>query len=1073
MHHRESFAVHFAAALGLMICTACVGGAAAGAAEPLVSVDRDGQLTYRRDEHGNCVPDFSACGYALGERDIPEPAALVAVAPGEGDDDARIQAALDFAATQPASEHGARGAVQLLPGEFQIAGQLRVPGGVVLRGAGAGAGGTVLLATGIDRRAVMRIEGGPPPAAPDEPLPVVDAYVPVGSIELTLPDNHGLTIGDRVIVTRPSTAEWIEQLGCGPRVFGVGWRAGSRDLQWDRTIADVDGPRVTLDAAITVALDQGYGGGAVARRPWPERLQEAGVEDLTIKAAVDPDRPLDEDHAWFGVAVDNAADCWIRRVRFEHLAGGAVVLGPQTTRVSVVDCLSLAPVSELGGYRRHAFFTRGQLGLFLRCWSEDGRHDFSTGFCAAGPNAFVSCRTRGSRDYSGPIESLSAGVLYDNVRIDGHDLRLVNNWAAPTQAGWSATNCLLWQCRAANVRCFAPPGANNWCVGAWANVAGDGVIESVSDIVRPLSLYQAQLAQRVGAEAARRVDPVLGKSIAATSPTYDEAAAFVAQSNEPARQLIDVIEEKIAAAQELRLDEAEQASVTSGPPPLQGGSAGQTDRQSGVAQNESLPRPLPSREGSARVVRVENGWLTVEGGVLVGRRMTPSWWRGTVLADAEKAAQMGRNVTRFAPGRWGAGWTDGVDDVAAAMRASGAAAYEHHYGLWYDRRRDDHLMVRRADGDVTPPFYEQPFARSGQGTAWDGLSKYDLTRFNPWYWSRLGQLADRCDEAGMVLLHQNYFQHNILEAGAHWVDCPWRPANNVNATGLPEPPPFVGDKRLFMAHNFYDPANKPLRELHRGYIRQCLDAFADNPNVIQLTSAEYTGPLEFVQFWLDVIAEWQAETGRDPLIALSCTKDVQDAILADARRAAVVDVIDIRYWTYDEHGELYAPAGGVNLAPRQHMRQLQPEASSFASIVRAVRECRTRHPNKAVTYFASDACRSGEDGWAVLIGGGSLASVRLPEDVRSAVAAMQPAEGMLPADAGWALAAGEAQAVVYLSDANAAVKVGDLAANTAYNANWLDERTGQIVETQRYRTNNRGELTLKPGTQACWLQQVD
>ena len=59
-----------------------------------------------------------------------------------------------------------------------------------------------------------------------------------------------------------------------------------------------------------------------------------------------------------------------------------------------------------------------------------------------------------------------------------------------------------------------------------------------------------------------------------------------------------------------------------------------------------------------------------------------------------------------------------------------------------------------------------------------------------------------------MLLHQNYFQHNILEAGAHWADSPWRPANNVNDTGLPEPPPYIGDKRLFMAPNFYDLSNE-------------------------------------------------------------------------------------------------------------------------------------------------------------------------------------------------------------------------------------------------------------------------
>ncbi len=51
-------------------------------------------------------------------------------------------------------------------------------------------------------------------------------------------------------------------------------------------------------------------------------------------------------------------------------------------------------------------------------------------------------------------------------------------------------------------------------------------------------------------------------------------------------------------------------------------------------------------------------------------------------------------------------------------------------------------------------------------------------------------------------------------------------------------------------------------QLHRGYIRQCLDNFADCTNVIQMTSAEYSGPLEFTQFWLDTIIEWQRERGK-------------------------------------------------------------------------------------------------------------------------------------------------------------------------------------------------------------------
>ena len=188
------------------------------------------------------------------------------------------------------------------------------------------------------------------------------------------------------------------------------------------------------------------------------------------------------------------------------------------------------------------------------------------------------------------------------------------------------------------------------------------------------------------------------------------------------------------------------------------------------------------------------------------------------------------------------------------------------------------------DGDVWPPFYELPFARSGVG---HGLGRAEPVRPDEVRPLVLDAAASSSPtwpiSKGLVLLHQNYFQHNILEAGAHWADFPWRSANNVNNTGFPEPPPYANNKRIFQAHLFYDVTHPVRRPLHEAYIRQCLSAFADNTNVIQSTSDEFTGPVEFVQFWLDTIASWEKQTGKHPLVALSCTKDVQDAILADAR----------------------------------------------------------------------------------------------------------------------------------------------------------------------------------------------
>ena len=254
--------------------------------------------------------------------------------------------------------------------------------------------------------------------------------------------------------------------------------------------------------------------------------------------------------------------------------------------------------------------------------------------------------------------------------------------------------------------------------------------------------------------------------------------------------------------------------------------------------------------------------------------------------------------------------------------------------------------------------------------AWDGMSKYDLTQLNRWYFWRLQQFAKKTAPMGLLLKNQHYFQHNILEAGAHWVDCPWRTANNVNGTPFLEPVNFTGDKRIFTATLFYDITNPTLRQLHRQYIRQSLDAFKGQPNVIHSIGEEFTGPLHFVQFWLDVIAEWEQENGH-VLVALAVNKDVQDSILADPVRSKVVDIIDIEQWFYHNKGE-YAPPGGVNMAQRQYMRKIRTGSARFEDVYRAVSEYRTKYPGKAVVYSAQ---KHPEMGWAALMAGGSCANV--------------------------------------------------------------------------------------------------
>jgi len=447
--------------------------------------------------------------------------------------------------------------------------------------------------------------------------------------------------------------------------------------------------------------------------------------------------------------------------------------------------------------------------------------------------------------------------------------------------------------------------------------------------------------------------------------------------------------------------------------------------------------------------------------LFIGTATNVAWWRGNPRSSEAPAA--GPGITRFVPGRVGPGATDDLNELVEFLMANGVAALDYNHGLWYDRRRDDHERVRRANGDVWPPFYELPFARSGQGTAWDGLSRYDLTRYNPWYWCRLKDFADICDQRGLVLFHQNYFQHNVLEAGAHWADFPWRPANNLNDTGFPEPPFYAGDKRIFMAEQFYDVTHPVRRPLHQAYIRKCLENFATNSNVIQFTSAEFTGPLAFMQFWLDTVGEWERETGRHPLIALSCTKDVQDAVLADPARSAVVDLIDFRYWWQTAKG-LFAPPGGKNLAPRQFERQWKGGRPTDADLARMAAEYRQRHPGKAVI------CDFNTAGWAYLCAGGSLSRLPRTTDARllAAIPRLQPwPEASAPGR--WVLR-GQGEYLAYVGgDASPTLDLSP--EGGMFIVKWVDLKTGGVtVVPKSIAGGKRAQLPKSPETtEVFWL----
>jgi len=367
-------------------------------------------------------------------------------------------------------------------------------------------------------------------------------------------------------------------------------------------------------------------------------------------------------------------------------------------------------------------------------------------------------------------------------------------------------------------------------------------------------------------------------------------------------------------------------------------------------------------------LETSNGWYLQNGKVIWGYARANEWWGGYRGQPTGwwTDMELGPSLIRNDASGVGPNKTEDLDQLSSCTVRYGYPGFEHTPPLWYDRRRDAHDRVARTDSNPVGPFLEMPWARCNQGRAWDGLPLYDLTRFNPWYFARLKEFADHCDRKGCVLFFNFYDQHNLLETQAHYADYPWRPANCLQATGLPDEVPA--------ANVFYDTAHALRQDLHRQYICHCLDNFKQNRNVVFLTGLEFTGPLAFMQFWFETILEWEQKAGRKVHIGLGATRDVVEAMLHDSRYVARVGTIDLRGWHFKSDGTLFAPASGHEVPGRyigtsDQMTPLQ--------VYKQVREFRQLYPDKAIIHYIDG---DQKQTMAFLMAGGSML-VRTLDDV--------------------------------------------------------------------------------------------
>lgn len=290
----------------------------------IVHPDHIGRLVYTPyNNKGDILPDFSFCGYMGGGVALPDVPVKIVLEPGDfsKDDAPRIQEAINTLSKKQADEKGIRGAILLKRGKYNIRQTIELnSSGIVLRGEGDGEDGTLLIGTKAEVYTLIRFgSGGKPEQSRSQKRKIIDTYIPSGSKQLNVDKVEGYSVGDRIIVHRVSTREWIEAIGMdkiadnwvltsklSPEVrkkmeregrmspdgkqcnVTIQWEPGSKDLSFLRTITAIEGNTITLDIPLTNAFQKEYGGGYIYRYSYQNWVSQSGIEQLRAVSEFNP-----------------------------------------------------------------------------------------------------------------------------------------------------------------------------------------------------------------------------------------------------------------------------------------------------------------------------------------------------------------------------------------------------------------------------------------------------------------------------------------------------------------------------------------------------------------------------------------------------------------------------------------------------------------------------------------------------------------------------------------------------------------------------------------------------------------
>ncbi len=487
-----------------------------------VYLGADGKLKYKTTPAGDRIMDFSHAGYRGGGVALPAVPVKKRVKPSGGTDDtAVIQAAIDEVAALPLV-NGFRGAVLLEPGVFICSGPVSITAdGVVLRGSGA-RNGTTIKITGPKHTAVVVGKGGNNPGtAASQPAAfqtvIADRYVPSGAVSFTVADAKGLAAGDLIEIRKPVTSAWVHFMEMDNLVRDdkpQTWLVEGSTINTRRTIAAVEGNRITVEVPVSDAFDSKYAGPAgtvVAQVEPADLVTQCGVENLHIQA---PPMETSHEQALYSALRINGQDCWAKNIFIEETMNSVGVGG---NRITLEEIVVTRTVPNVGASKPAEFAPNAGQILLNRCASTgDNIWHAATGAKVAGPIVLLNCNFTGNGHLEGH-QRWTTGILFDNCQVPEGGIDLKNRGSMGSGHGWGSAWSVAWNCSAKSYVVQQPPGAYNWMIGcSGPNIPTArpfdkspalplGISDSPDRKVVPESLYLAQLEERLGKQALKNI----------------------------------------------------------------------------------------------------------------------------------------------------------------------------------------------------------------------------------------------------------------------------------------------------------------------------------------------------------------------------------------------------------------------------------------------------------------------------------------------------------------------------------------------------------------------------------------